>query len=335
MKKNYLKLFSLLSITILLIAGCQKEIKEEPANTLQNEEELQSRERHGDDDEDGCRLISNTSEFGQETFSYNRRGLLGEWTIADYGTFKQEYDGNGRLIKSKLYSEGVLLNTIKFFYDHDRIVKEIWYTGDTREKYDEVFYYYNRKGQIEKNVSYLLDYTNKFEYTRDGNESKWTIYFGNIRAYSSEYTYLHHHKNPFSAIPGVGNAFPYSNGVYNLNKWYSTSEKDIAYDEEGNAEVIVDQDPYRTIVRANRNDYVTASDFFDRLTQDYVHFRFRYDNCGHGHGNKSEPEQKLSPVANPKNNLLRLLKKESGKTMKEQVQEWKNQMKSMKAGKKI
>src|SRR5436190_52841 len=215
MTKNYLKTFGFLIMTILLVAGCQKEIKDQSAAPVKNEDELQSRGAH-EDDRDGCRLISNTSEFGQETYTYNKKGLLDEWYTSFYdGYFKQEYNQRGRLIKSRLYSAGAVVYTIRFSYRDDKIVKETWYVGDTKEIYDEVLYYFNRKGQIIKNVSPVQDYVNSFEYTREGNVSKWVISFGGIPAYSTEFTYLYHHKNPLSATPGVGNGFPYANGAFN------------------------------------------------------------------------------------------------------------------------
>jgi hypothetical protein len=217
--------------------------------------------------------------------------------------------------------------TVKFSYRDDKIVKETWYVGDTKEIYDEVIYYFNRRGQIIKNVSPVQDYVNSFEYTRESNLSKWTISFGGVPAYSTEYTYLHHHKNPYGATPGVGNGFPYANGAYNLNKWYSTSETDVFYDELGNPVAYIDQDPYKTIVKTNGSDYVTASDFFDNLTQEYVHFRFEYENCGHDDRDKPGAAQKMAPIGDRKISPLALLRKGSGKSMKEQVTEMRNQLK--------
>src|SRR5204862_7818506 len=232
------------------------------------------------------------------------------------GYFKQEYKQRGRLIKSRLYSAGAVVYTIRFSYREDKIVKETWYVGDTKEIYDEVLYYFNRKGQIIKNVSPVQDYVNSFEYTREGNVSKWVISFGGIPAYSTEFTYLYHHKNPLSATPGVGNGFPYANGAFNLNKWYSSSETDIFYDELGNPVVYIDQDPYKTIVKANRNDYVTASDFFDNLTQEYIHFRFEYENCGHDDGDRPGASQKMASVGDRRTNPINWLRKGSEQSNK-------------------
>lgn len=83
------------------------------------------------------------------------------------------------------------------------------------------------------------------------------------------------------AVRGPEYDFTATNGWIAADKWYSTSEKDIIYDEDGNnPEVVLDQDPHKTIVEYNEHNYVTASDFFDNLTETYVNFNFDYVNCG-------------------------------------------------------
>lgn len=322
MKKTYLNMLGSLLIIILLVAGCKKELKEtNPETDLQTAE---AKRNHKNE----CQLVSDASEFGTDTYKYNHRGLVDEWNISAYdGYYKMEYNARGRLIKSRFYSGGVLVNTIKFFYRDDRVVKEIWYNGDTEEKTDEVFYQYNRKGKMLKMQSFMVDYYTLYDYTSDGNVSGWNFYFGGSLLYTAQNTFFHHRKNPYLAIPGLDYGFAYLNGAIFQNKWYPTSEKLITYDEEGNPQVVYDQDPRRTIVQANRRNYVTASDHFDVITQEYFHFRFGYENCGRDDGDKVQPVQKLSPIGNSKINPMKFLKKGSAKSIKEQVNELRKQMK--------
>ncbi len=325
MKMNYLKTISFFLFTVFFITGCQKQVKDEILENPEDEKVLQSRGSHGNDD-DGCRLTGKFSDYGDETYKYNRKGLLDEYYLSAYdGFFKHEYDRKNRLVKSGLYSGNELVYTIIFHYRDEKVVKEIWYAGQTREKADEVFYQYDRKGKIKKSTSIIGDYTVEFQYTREGNLLKGLLSIGGNLNYSVELTYLHRNKNPFSAIPGLDYDYTYVFGPFYQNKWYSSSEKDIFYDESGNAVVQLDQDPYKTIVKTNRQGFVTRSDFFDKLTQEYAHFRFEYENCGRDGRHKSGTSQQSAPRDDRRINLMKFLKKGTGKSIKEQVKEWRNQ----------
>ncbi|HMG68675.1 MAG TPA: hypothetical protein VK588_13345 [Chitinophagaceae bacterium] len=323
MKGTYLKIIGVLSIPILLIAGCQKELKSTKTETPDPENAF-----FQNDHKQECRLVSNTSEFGDQTYTYNRRGLVDQWNVSDYGNLKMEYDARGRLIKSRLYTDGVLVNTIAFFYQGDRVVKETWYDGDTKNKEDEVFYFFNREGSVWKSQSIIQDYVSIYKYTSDGGGVKeWNFYIGGILNYAQQYTYLPpHHKEPNLARPGVDYDFISANGRISQQRWYSTSEKDISYDENGlNPQVLVDQDPYKSVVHANQHNYVTATDFFDNLTQDYIHFRFDYTNCGSDNSDHSQSNQKLSPVGVGKNNPIQFLRLGSKILLKEKIKQLRSQ----------
>ncbi|MEP7376576.1 MAG: hypothetical protein ABI675_24475 [Chitinophagaceae bacterium] len=323
MKKTYLKIFSFLFLTILLVAGCQKEIKDQTPAVTKSEGELQARGSHGND-KDGCRLVSNISEFGMRTYTYNKRGLVDQenFDFIENGKLKFQYDARGRLIKSGYYSGDVLLNTIVFFYQGDRLVREIWYDGNTQIKVDEVFHFYNGNGRVWKSASILGDYISLYRYTPDGGSVKgWKFYVGGKLNYEQEFSYLPpHHRNPSLARPGLVYDFISANGWWGQGQWYSTSEKDISYDENGeNPVLLLDQDPRESIVSFNARNYVTATDFFDVLTREYVHFRFDYDKCGHDDRDKPVAAQRLTPVGDRKISPNKWLMKGSGKSMKEQV----------------
>ena len=281
------------------------------------------------DHEDACRLVSQTSEFGDQTYTYNQWGLLDQYNLSNYdGYFKMEYNASGRLVKSRYYSEGALVNTIFFYYQTDRVVQETWYDGDTQTKTDEIFYTFNSDGMVSTSQSLIQDYNTIYKYTPDGsNVATWSLYSGGILGYTQQFTFIPpHHKDPFLATPGLDYGFPFINGGTTQSKWYSTSEKDISYDENGmNPQVVLDQDPYKSIIQSNRHNYVTVTDFFDNLTQEYVHFRFEYENCGNDVGDNTNSSQKSSVINSGKISPLHLLKMGSAKTIKEQLKELRQQ----------
>ena len=316
MKKNYLQHMGYLLLSLLLFIGCTKDLKQ-----VNIDDGITDRQNNKNE----CALVSVTSEFGTQAYTYNQRGLLDQTDISSYdGYFKMEYNALGRLIKSRYYSEGALVNTIVFGYQYDHVVKETWYDVDTQVKDDEIFYTYNRKGKVSKSKSTINDYSTVYKYTPDGsNVLEYDLYFGGIINYTQQFTFLPaHHKDPFLAAPGLSTGFPFINGGTSESKWYSTSEKDISYDEKGmNPEVTLDQDPAKTIVKFNQHDYVTATDFFDNLTQEYSHFRFVYENCGNDEGDdvNSSPKKRIVPTN--KINPLALLRPGSAKSIKEQLKE--------------
>ncbi len=325
MKKNHLKMFGFLAVTILLIAGCQKEIKE--ANPVTNDPDNAAA---GGFHQDDCRLLSETSELGQYAYTYNNRGLLDEYTVSfvENGHLKMQYDHKGHLIKSLFYSGDELLNTIFFFYWGDRLVKETWYDG-SNVKVDEVFHSYNRNGRVWRSRSFMQDYMSIYSYTPDGGSvDGWKFYFGGKLNYEQRFTYLSpHHRNPNLARPGLVYDFISPNGWWTESNWYSTSEKGISYDENGmNPQVLVDQDPHKSIVQFNRHNYVTATDFYDNLTQDYVHFRFVYENCGPEDENDiAKSSQKLPAINSNTTSPLRLLRIGSKKSIKDQLKQLRDQ----------
>ncbi len=137
-------------------------------------------------------MVSNTSEFAQHTYTYNNRGLVDRWNVSYLnGYLKMEYNKEGRLVKSRYYSGGALVNTIVFFYENNRVVKETWYAGDTKQKEDKIFYSYNKNGMVWKSRSFIGDYGSIYKYTPDGGSvNEWYFYVGGKLNYEQHYTYL-------------------------------------------------------------------------------------------------------------------------------------------------
>ena len=322
MKKTYLKVCGVLVIAVMLIAGCRKDTTEINKG-LDLTTGLQTKPSSGDDN-GGCRLVSDTSEFGDLFYAYNQRGLVDKWSVSYLdGYLTMEYNESGHLVKSKYYSEGALVNTIVFAYQGNQVVKETWFDRDSQTKTDEVFYSFNRNGMVWKSQSIIGDYSSIYKYTPDGGSvAEWDFYLGGVLNYVQQFTYLPpHHIDPNLAAPGLQYQFPSPNGRVSQSKWYSTSEKDISYDENGeNPQIVLDQYPDKSVLQANRYNYVTITDFFDNLTQTYAHFRFKYENCGSDDSDAAPAASVLHSAEIIKMNLPKFLRHSPSSSIKTQVQ---------------
>jgi len=296
----------------LLLLGCQKDIKE---TSINGETQSDDSRWHGDGN---IRLVNVNSEFGPEDYEYNKKGLLSNWILFGGSTeYIHDYDRWGRLKTSLWYFEGVLQSTIKFFYNNKgQRYHEIWYVGDTDEIWDEVFYTFDHKGNGIKLVSPVQNYYTLNTYTNEGNLNSWVFYFNNIIVAGSTYTYSHHLKNPFSAIPGLVFGYPFTSGFFYANKHYSTSESFTFYDENGNVLEEFPQDPSKTVVTAGPQNYVATSDFWQINEAAYVHFVFTYEKGKQGYYSWGESKDKRRLA------FERLMRRDSKKTMKEKVQEF-------------
>ena len=292
MKKNYFKPISLLLFTALLITGCQKDLKE--VKELNEEIADQSRQRGGDHDNGGCRLTNydyydGISDYNAiEYYSY-KKGLVDEW-LASYGSlFKMEYDRNEKLKIARMYDGETLINTIKFIYRNDKVIKEIWYAGNTNQMDDEVIYDYNRKGQMTRNESLSYDYYVTYTYTNEGDLKSWFYFSGGLPSQKAEYTYRDEFKNPYNARPGIDYSFVYANSGFGVSDTWCSSEKVTFYDEEGSPSVHYDLDPKKTKWLSGPKKYPAKASYIDRITRGSVTNTFEYENCS-GHHNDSETE---------------------------------------------
>lgn len=319
MKKNYLKLINSFLLAALFLIGCQKDLKETSPETYLNgaNEKLKNE----------CRVTKMIwSGVNEYNFHYNNLGLADEWNISDYGLFRQEYDANGRLAKSRFSIGNDLINTIHFFYEGKKVIKEIWYNGNTSEIGDEVFYTYNSKGQMVKMESPVLDYYTVMNYTPEGNNSSWKFFIGGVLYFSGELRFIQQYKNPYLAVPGIEHGFPYVNPQYNANKWWATSEKVSVYDENGDPIVLFDYDPSQTIWQAGHQNYPLSATYYDLISETWIPYIFEYDNCGPGNNNSNARiAQPPSTTSSRKINPMMLLKRNPSKSIKEQAIELRRQ----------
>ena len=300
LKQNFTKalIFSMISFFHF---GCQKDISES-ATSMHLENLVKA------DNGNKIRLTLISSEFGTETFTYNENGLVHSWASSQIDlTSFHEYDENGRLGVAKVYADDLLVYTIIFFHDKNRVVRELWYQGNTQTIVDEVLYFFDNKGPTHA-ISPILDYRIDYEFTSQGNLLAWTLSVSGIKLVRGEYTYLNRLRNPTSAIPGLSYAYLYANSFFYANKWYSTSERFILFDEQGNIIVDLPQDPSKTIAIAGPQNYVAKSDFYDIFSDTFIHFTFSYENCGQC-GDKNSATLSNSMRADVQKILLKTPKK--------------------------
>jgi hypothetical protein len=333
MKKILSTRLSLLFFAILFATGCRKETTK---TTELNDEIAQPSMESRSDKRGECRLTEYIYEGGSETFHYNRKGLCDEWGIVGWGAIlKQEYGATEQLKKSRWYEGDELIYTIHFFYKGGKVTKEIWYDGNSGIVSDEVYYTYNRRGQNTRMESFLGDYYTVNTFDAAGNVTAWDFYIGGILTYSGRSTFSHRHsyKNPRLAVPGIDNFFPFLNAAESSNPFCISSTKQIAYDENGNPTVLYDYDPKRTSYQPASQNYPASGTFFDLVTNGWVSQAFQYENCGRGgnddHGDLQRGTPPTAPNANRINPLM-LLKRNPAKSMKEQVKEFRQQIKNIK-----
>jgi hypothetical protein len=315
MKTIFFKLRGYFLFITLFIVGCQKE-----TNLMDQENSVQSHARGRAKNE--CRLTNLSALGGAYDYRYNAEGLAEEWDITDYGLFRQEYDANGRLSISRLYTDNELIYTVHFIYENNRVVKEIWYVGDTPAIDDEVYYTYNNQGLIVRSESFIKDYYTINTFTPEGNTASFIHYLEGMPYFSATLTYEDRVKNPYLAVPGIYHAFPFANPTYVTNKWWATSERIVLYDENGGEEVLFDYDPAQSTWEMGHQNYPLSITYFDRISNSSSLYTFEYENCAPGNNSVSRSASSAGLKSAPgKLNPLGVLKRGSSKSIKQQINE--------------
>jgi hypothetical protein len=321
MKKINLISAAVLLFSFLFIIGCRKENSQSKAGT-----DLTSAKNEKPKNE--CRLTELIAgPLGSYQYRYNTAGLNSEWDISGYGTFKQEYDANGRLIKSRWFIDDELIVTIEFFFDnHGRSVHEIWYFGNTQDVYDEVFLTRDARGLITKMESIAGDYYTDVVYTPEGNTKEWHFYVGGQPFLSGYYQYIQTYRNPYLAIPGIEYGFPFLNPSINQQKWWATGEKITGYDENGNSFDIHDYDATQTQFLPTFQNYPSQANYFDLTSEAWHDYSFEYENCGPGN-NLSRSSNSVSAAYTGKNGsgIMRFLQRHPNVPIKEHMKQLRNE----------
>jgi hypothetical protein len=286
--------------------------------------------------ESGCRVTSfdyyvGVADEHQVDYYTYKSGLVDEWAVWYGGVYKMEYDQRGKLEKSGYYVDDVLVYSIDFIYEKDKVVKEVWYKADTKDIDDAVFYTFDTKGRNTRRESFLYDFYTDNTYTADGDLLSWKLYVGGSPLVSGHYTYYDHYRSPFvKGTPGIAYNFPYSNPTFGYTKrWYS-SEKMVVYDELGTPSVYYDEEPGQTQWHTDKTGVVELVDYVDGISGPGLSVGFEYENC---RGGDSESNvRKVPPVRGDMKKISprSLLQHYQGKSLKEQVIKFRQQIKSQK-----
>jgi hypothetical protein len=327
MKKNYLKLISSFLFATLVIIGCQKETKE----TIESNEDVNSAVKAK---ENSCRMtVNDWPTAAKFEFHYNDRGLADEW-IVDYGfgsplhTNEMTYDDNDRLIQSN-----------EFYFGSD-YVYHFYYTGKlltrlTRVNVDypadaiDVTFTYNSKGQNTRQDDDINDSHVLMTYDNIGNCTRTDLYFGNELVFSDIYSFSIPARNPRAAVPGVEIGFIAYGPAGFTDKWQFTSNR-TEYYENGILILFNDYDPAQTTINTGNHNYPISATYYDRVTEEPITITFDYENCnGNGSTAKAGGSQtNMNPGTKTSIKSTRpLLRMGSAKSMKEQIQTMKQQLK--------
>ena len=291
MKKVFTTINAVL-VTVLFLFSCQKEIKESQAITTSDDDavSVNSANKEG---KNSCRLVFSRENDAvgtyDKSFHYNAAGLCDEWTIIDgsgHNVYTQEYNKAGKLVGSKWFLEGTLMNTIVFTYKKSRLIKETWYVTNTNDIWDEIWFTYNAQGKMVRNESFLNGWYGIYKYSPQGNVLSAELFFGDSPFFTSINTYDRPVKNPYLAVPGIDHFFPYYLPSIPFSKWRNSAEKEIVYDIDGTPIVWFDYDPAQTIWQVGHENYALSTTYYDRLSAGLFNNTFDYENCEGGHGNK-------------------------------------------------
>jgi hypothetical protein len=279
---------------ILFTLACQKQHIKGDEEIIGNES-LQKSNNSG-----GCRITmydyyNAIDDYHTIDYLTYKNGLVDEWTAYYGSVYKMEYGAGNKLMVARVYDGGSLTYTIKFIYQNNKIVKELWYEGATQVLVDEVTITRNAKGEIIKTQSPAFNNIVLYTHDSKGNVTSWSYFEGGIILQKGDYTYDSNTKDPYLSASGIDYAFPYANsGFVFMPNWYS-SEKITLYDQNGVPTVYYDLDPTKTVWTLGRQNYPLQATYYNQFNTLTTTNTFSYENCGPGGHAKTAPllRQKL------------------------------------------
>jgi hypothetical protein len=330
MKKGFTLRNTLVLTVLLFLIGCQKQIQEKEETLVANENSLQVENR---DDKSECQLkhVDYGTGFTLD-FKYNNKGLASEVLLSySDGYFEQHkifYDRKDRLVRTKITSLDLPVINYTFFYTGDNITRATGYFEGTNELWRDLFYSYNRKGQMTKLDDVAQDLHMRYFYNSDGYNTHGKFYLGSDLYYTYDYGFNTSNRNPFLAVNGV----PFGFWDFFLPLWdkrWEDNDKLVLF-EEGSPIVLLDTDPKKSRMTTGPHKYLTSATKYDRISESYYTEAMTYQNCGGKHDDDMDAvaatpaslRQPLSPV----NKLRRILTapgKEIKTKMKELIKQYK------------
>ena len=265
MKKNYLRLSGSFLLVSLVFAGCQKTGKEF------NEQIAQESKGGNDNNHDKCQLIGYAQSDGYaEAYQYNHKGLVDKMSL-DYGggyveEYDIKYDHKNRIKSSRftapLYLPGDAVN-YTFYNDGKLTTRVTVHLESSGDLWSDIYYTYNRKGQMIKQDERVNDQHSRFYYDEKGFNTRTEYYLGSELFYKFLNKYDIPNRNPFLALKGVD--FWFMSLFSPLwDKRFNSSATYIYYDN-GNPVVFLEDDPAQTIHQAGSNNYLTRAQYYDNI----------------------------------------------------------------------
>ncbi len=336
MKKNYLKLFSSFLVSLFVIVGCQKDMKDQ---SISSEAELQSASARNGMNENKCRLVNldwSAGGVGVWQYCYNNKGLADKWTI-DYGdgfiiSENIYYNTNGQIIKAEEDYFGTNYVYL-FYYSGKRLTRLTRTSVDFPDEFTDFRYTYNSRGQNTRQDDDITDQHVLMYYDAMGNCTKTDIYLGTDLWYSDNYTFNAPVKNPWLHVPGIEYGFLAYGGTYATNKRWFTSNRTVIYDTDGTPFVFNDYDPAQTVIQTSSNNLPISATYYDMISETELTITLGYDNCGSDNGNVHKNSATVTPPATSgasRINPMMLLRPNPAKSMKEQLKEIRQQLKNNK-----
>jgi hypothetical protein len=332
MKKNLLKILTGLVLTVLLFSNCKKETEQLPIVVDVQDEQVA---KHDDDDDNKCQL--RRVDFGNNQFyefHYNRKGLADTWHI-DYGggdfiDYQMMYNNRNRIIKTHLTQPFLGNVNYKFYYAGNFITRITGHDEASGELVADIYFMYNRKGQMVKQDDIAADYHNRYFYNNRGFNTRTDFYIGPDLFVESHNKYDIPNRNPYLAVKGLEFGFPFPEWQ-SFNKRLLSQDSVILYDE-GEPFLINDYDPAKTRIQTGIHNYVTHAYYFDRAS--FIHRNrniiFTYQNCRDNDDNNNfdktpapSPVTKAGPLS-PIDRLNKILSQPS-KNIKQELKEFRKQ----------
>lgn len=325
MKRNLFKRMLSLILLALVFTGCKKSTDQELASV----DDVNRRAGPGGHD-NRCRLRSFVQSDGfNENFHYNDKGLADRWFI-DYGDgttfdYHMTYDKRNRLKNARMVIEGDAVN-FTFYNTGNRTTRLTGFYESNGAPYADIYYTYNRKGQMISLDDNVADLHSRFTYDRMGNNNRIDFYIGSELFYTYLLTFDVPNKNPYLALNGVDFGFV-SNfflAPYFDKRWNNTGTF-IIYDN-GSPIVVADDDPAQTQLITGIGNYLTYAGYYDFVNEYYYDLRFEYENCGNENcddkGINSASPVRATTAMSAKTKLRKIVEMRSG-NMKQELMDFK------------
>jgi hypothetical protein len=271
MKKNLLKILASLVLTVLLFSNCKKETEQLPVvNDVQDEQVA----KHDDDGDNKCQL--RRVDFGNNQFyefHYNHKGLADKWHIeyggGDFSDYQMMYSNRNRIIQTHHIQPFLGNVNYKFYYTGNFITHVTGHDESSGELVADIYFWYNRKGQMVKQDDIAADIHSSYFYNNRGLNTRTDVDYG-IEAnviIESHHKYDIPNRNPYLALKGVEFGFPFPD--WPLFGSRLLSQDSVIFYDEGIPFLVSNYDPAKTRIETGIHNYVTHAYYFDKAS--FIH----------------------------------------------------------------